>query len=504
MEHFSVFLRYIVNAIFDFFLNLANYTAHYLPDLIAGFIMPFTDVKNFPHYNAYEIANGINEMWDVIVWLLLGYFAVYTVVGLFATKKFPKAENNHKYAILIAARNEEKVIGNLLDSIKKQDYPAELITVFVVADNCTDGTADIARQAGAICYERWDDVRCTKGFALKYLFDRIEEDYGRQSFEGYFIFDADNLLKSDYITRMNEAFDSGEKIITSYRNTKNIDDNWISASCALHWLRSIRFNHRARSVFNLATNIQGTGFLFAGELVKDGWKYTSLTEDRAFTADSVVQGYRISYNDAAEFYDEQPVNFRVAFRQRVRWAKGHILAFAESGGKLFLNIFRAKGFHDKFMSYDMFLFITPRVLFSFTRRVIEGILFVIICHSKVDSLLFLDFEIPFPQFPGSGIIAAAIQVLLWRLSWRVAGYWFPMMLQAAFVFVTERRRIGKIIWYKKIWFIFTFPMFDIIWTISTYIAFFTKVTWKPIPHESEMDIDRVSAQVQGIGEDVKK
>ena len=131
----------------------------------------------------------------------------------------------------------------------------------------------------------------TKGFALKYLFEQIQRDYGITSFEGYFIFDSDNLLKKDYISRMNDSFDAGEKIITSYRATKNFSENWIASTYALHWLRSIRTRHRARSFLHLATNIQGTGFLFASEIVKDGWKYTSLTEDRALTADCVVEGY---------------------------------------------------------------------------------------------------------------------------------------------------------------------------------------------------------------------
>ena len=154
---------------------------------------------------------------------MLAYKTLYKIIGFFFTRKFKPAKNKHKYAILIAARNEKYVIGNLLDSINKQDYPKDLITTFVVADNCTDNTAEIARKHGAICYERFDDKHRTKGFALEFLLDRIEEDFGRMSFEGYFIFDADNLLKKDYITKMNDAFDSGEKIITSYRNTKNFD-----------------------------------------------------------------------------------------------------------------------------------------------------------------------------------------------------------------------------------------------------------------------------------------
>ena len=295
LSKFAVLFEYLpdINGMKDFILQYISDIILYYPNKIESGIKHFKNFWNFDEFNAFQIANTINKNWGNLLLILMAFHTVYLIVGFFATRKFKPAKKNHKYAILIAARNEKNVIGNLLDSISKQDYPSDLITVFVVADNCTDNTAEIARAHGAYCYERFDDQHRTKGFALQFLLEKIEEDFGRQSFEGYFIFDADNLLKKDYITRMNEAFDEGEKII------------------------------------KLATNIQGTGFLFASELVKDGWKYTSLTEDRAFTADAVVQGHRISYNDAAEFYDEQPTNLRVALRQRIRWAKGHILAFFE-------------------------------------------------------------------------------------------------------------------------------------------------------------------------------
>ena len=485
--------EFIIELCKTFFLYIINYIPNFLKDLFG----PFKELGNLSGLSAYEIVNLINKNWGNILTILLAYHTVYMIVGFFATRKFPKASENHKYAVLVAARNEETVIENLLDSIRKQDYPSDLVTVFVVADNCTDKTAEIARANGAICYEREDTEHRTKGFALQFLLERIEEDYGRQSFDGYFIFDADNLLKKDFITRMNEAFDSGEKIVTSYRNTKNFDDNWISASYGLHWLRSIRFSHRARSVFRLATNIQGTGFLFASELVKDGWKYTSLTEDRAFTADAVVQGYHISYNDAAEFYDEQPVSIKVALRQRIRWAKGHILAFVESGWGLFSNIFKAKGFRNKFMSYDMFMLITPRVLFSLARRLIKGAFYVVAYYGVKDQLSLLGLNIPLPDIAGIGIVACIIQVLFWRISWRITGYWMPMVVKALYVFIIEHKRIKKIKWYKQLWFAFMWPLFDIIGAWSTYIALFMKVTWKPIPHESKINIDDVDSGIRG-------
>ena len=286
------------------------------------------------------------------------YYTIYAIVGLFATRHFAPAKRRHRYAIVIAARNEEAVIGRLLESIRLQDYPSELLTVFVVADNCTDGTAQAARS------ERCDPDPRTKGYALEYLFSCIARDYGTDAFEGYFVFDADNLLNRDYVSRMNEAFDAGERIVTSCRASKNFGDNWISASYALHWLRTVRMEHRARSVFGLATRIQGTGFLFASELVKNGWHYTSLTEDRAFTADAVAAGYPISYCDAAVFYDEQPVSLRIALRQRIRWAKGHLQAFAETGWPLWKHVFTSHDAPTAFMSYDMFLLVCPRALWS--------------------------------------------------------------------------------------------------------------------------------------------
>ncbi len=401
------------------------------------------------------------------------YRTVFTVTGLFATRRFKPTQNLHKYAVLIAARNEEAVIGNLIDSIKKQDYDPSLVTVFTVADNCTDRTASVVRACGAVCYERFDPDRRTKGYALQYLVECVQKDYGTDSFDGYFIFDADNLLAPDYITRMNEAFDAGEKIITSYRATKNFDSNWISASYALHWLRTIRKEHRARSVMGLATRIQGTGFLMHRELLKDGWKYTSLTEDRALSADAVVQGYRISYNNAAVFYDEQPTDIKIALRQRVRWAKGHLQAFFESGGKLFINIFKK----HSFISFDMLTVIVPRSFLYLAKKIIVNALRLVAIIITGKS------------------IGAAATVVLTALYWSARSY-IKGIITAVYVFIAENRRIKKMRWYKKVWYSLTFPIFDIIGRWSTVVALFRRVEWKPIPHNQAVSIDDIKREAE--------
>ena len=483
--------------------------------------------------SSYTVFKNINSVIGSILSAMLIYKTVYFLIGVFFTRKFKPAKKKHKYAIVIAARNEEAVIGNLLDSIKKQDYPSDLITTFVVADNCTDNTADIARKNGAICYERFDNERKTKGFALQYLFDKIEEDYGRMSFEGYFVFDADNLLKKDYITRMNEAFDSGEKIITSYRNTKNFDENWIASTYALHWIRSIRCNHRARSVLRLATNIQGTGFLFSNEIVKDGWKYTSLTEDRALTADAVAQGYRISYNDDAMFYDEQPTSLKIALRQRLRWSRGHLLAFLETGPYLFTNIFfgklflktkwrevekkKHKSFKDiclsivesirhRFASYDTLMQLTPLSVFNTFRWLLVSVIIygtyaygagvngtnLFNGGTYLAEFLRSIVTIKIVASPGINALVVGMLTSIWlRIFYRIGKY-LENTLMAVYLFIIERKNIKKMSIWKKILYSLTWPTFDIIGRYTTYAALFVKVTWKPIPHESKVTIDDIN------------
>lgn len=411
----------------------------------------------------------LKVMRDIVLYAYK-YRKVYTVAGAVATRKFEEARNFHKYAILVAARNEETVIGNLIESIRSQDYPEELVTVFVAADNCTDNTADVARSLGAVCYERHDTSGRTKGYALQFLVEQIKRDYGIDSFEAYFVFDADNLLAPNYLAKMNDAFDSGQKIVTSYRNTKNFDDNWISASYALHWMRTIRTEHRARSLIGVPTRIQGTGFMFSWEVIKDGWNYVTLTEDRAFCADVVTQGYTIAYQNEAEFYDEQPTDLAIAWRQRMRWAKGHIQALRETGGKLFIgifkNIFRWRSFH----CFDMLTVVFPSNLFWLITDWIL-IIFALILNKK--------------GFAGV-LNILWIQFLLKRLK----GFIKPIAT-AAYVFVFEHRHIPKIKWYRKVWFCLTFPIFDIIGKITVFLALFVRVEWKPIPHNVGKKIDEM-------------
>ncbi|MBQ2657731.1 MAG: glycosyltransferase family 2 protein [Erysipelotrichaceae bacterium] len=391
-------------------------------------------------------------MMKVLFLLLFSYQGLYILISLFGKEKEKDYElKYHDFAVLICARNEETVIGNLLESIDRQTYPEKHYRTFVMADNCIDSTAEIAKGCGAVVYTRNDDEYVGKGYALESLLRNIEKDYG-DVFDAFLVFDADNILKDDYLEQMNISYCQGNKIIAGYINSKNYGSNWISAGYSLYLLRKNRFLNNARHLLGLSSAINGTGFLFDKETAKE-WPYHTLTEDIEFTVDQVCRHHTIAYCDKAIVYDEQPTSFVQSVYQRLRWSKGYLEVIWKYSTRLVKGICEGS-----FSCFDMLSTILSAYGLSVVSLIFDILMSSYLIVTKSDMIPFL-----------SNLLEGLLKAYL------------CMYLIGLLTTITEWKRINTRL-LNKIRYTFTFPLFMASYIPIAVCALFADVSWKPIRH----------------------
>lgn len=425
--------------------------------------MSFVDIFNFCVFLVFTI----------------GYsYQLYYVFHVL-THKVPerKAKANHRYAVVVSARNESKVIGDLIRSIRMQNYPQELIDIFVIADNCTDNTAAVAQQAGAIVFPRFNRQYVGKGYALTYGFKCIKQNYGDNGYEAYFVFDADNVLDLNYFREMNATFDAGAKASTSYRNSKNYASNWISAGYAVWFMRESKYLSQARLLLNTSCAISGTGFFISAELIDraGGWKWHLLTEDIEFSTQQILDGERISFTPGAMLYDEQPVTFKDSWNQRFRWAKGFYQVFGRYGGKLVKGIFTSEKGH-KFACYDMLMTIAPGMLLT-----------VLVITLNLGVVIMASLGM---MSTGMAVATSISSVIFSLFSYLMVMFAFGVLT----TFTEWDNMAGTPV--QKIKYMFTFPFFMLTYIPIALVALFKKAQWTPIAHTISVDVDEFAAANQ--------
>lgn len=259
---------------------------------------------------------------------------LYTILLLIPQKKYPEAKKNHRFTVVVCARNERNVVPKLIESIRAQDYPRELIDVLVVAHNCTDDTAEVARAAGAehvLEVNDPDRKHARKSYALHAAFDMVLNEL--PDTEAVVVMDADNLMDERFILEMNKAFDRGAEIGSGFRNSKNPSDNCIAGSNALTLLRDCRINGHARTVIPSTVPLGGTGFYVSRKVIEDmgGWNCYNIVEDLEFTVMALAKRHRARYVSKAMFYDEQPHDLKNSLIRQTRIGKGVFTLFFKRG-----------------------------------------------------------------------------------------------------------------------------------------------------------------------------
>lgn len=247
------------------------------------------------------------------------YFGAISVCALLKRRHVPREGRPMRFAVLAAARNEESCIAGLVESIRRQDYPPELVDIYVIPNNCTDNTAQAAQAAGAQIIRVSSSVR-SKGQALHEAFEYLLKS---ENHDAYCVFDADNEADPAFLTEMSRAL-TASRAAKSRILAKNVRESWVCACYDAYFCNANVFLNQARRNLKLSARLIGTGFAVRRDLMEElgGWNTSTLTEDAEFYAMLAARGEQIAYVPDAVTYDEEPLTFRDSLLQRRRWMSG--------------------------------------------------------------------------------------------------------------------------------------------------------------------------------------
>ena len=397
---------------------------------------------------------------QAMVWIITIYWIYQLVISVCALIKFKEKplvdDKENRFMMIIPAHNEEKVVKELIESLKELDYKKDLYDIYVIADNCTDNTAKIASDAGAIVYERFDEKHKTKGYALQwFLQQKIEED---APYDAFCIFDADNIVDKNFLKAMNKKLNQGEDVVQGYRDIKNPSDSWVTAGYAIFYWTMNRFYHLARYNLGLSPLINGTGFMVKFDVVKpNGWQTKTLTEDIEFSLKRIIEGKKLGWATDAIVYDEQPIGFKQSWSQRSRWTVGHMQCLKEYTKPLAVAVKDNK----TIMNFDGLLYMLGTVpMFVLTIM-----------------LLILNVVI----FLGNGMTVS-------QLIWNAVKYIVPTFLLPIFtgilIMVIDKKPIRPMIKGLAL-----YPLFLGSWLLINFKCLFKRETsWEKIEHNVSKSI----------------
>lgn len=401
---------------------------------------------------------------QALVWIITIFWIYQIGISLCSLVKLKEKpllkKKNHKFMAIIPAHNEEDVVVNLIESLKHQNYPKELLDIYVIADNCTDRTAELAKEAGAIVYERFDPEKKTKGYAMQwFLAQKIEEN---ANYDAFCVFDADNIVDKEFINNMNKKLCQGEEVVQGYRDIKNPTDNWITSGYAIFYWTMNRFYHLARYNLGLSPLINGTGFMVKFDVIKpEGWNTKTLTEDIEFSLKNIIKGKKLGWAVDAKVYDEQPLGFVQSWKQRTRWTVGHIQCIKEYTKPLAIAVKENK----TMMNFDGLLYILGSIpMFILTLALL-----------LVNSVMFL----------GEGM--TMVELVDSYVRYLIPTFFFPIVT-AVIIMALDKRPIKPMI--KGL---ACYPLFLGSWILINFKCLFKRdTTWEKIKHVRSIKINDVS------------
>lgn len=399
--------------------------------------------------------------------IMYAYQIIFSAISVFIkAKKYPASKKYGTYIFVTSARNEENVIGQLIESIRALNYPQEKIVIHLIADNCTDNTVTIAKSYGIEVFERNDTTKTGKSYALDFYFKEVYARGLGDDVAGFIVVDTDNVFDTNFLQEINNVkVATNADVIAAYRNSTNMGESLWTFGTGYSFLRECSLLHKVREHCKLSSYISGTSFFVSkgkmGSL--NGWPFHALIEDIEFSAHHVYEGGVAHYAHDAIFYDEQPVKMSTSMKQRLRWVKGIYQVFNLYAVRMFKKLFaRKQTFRERVITFESLLFIIPLPGITAFWLVIYGILGSINFALTQDAQYF-------------------VQTYLFTVfDFAVTLYLFALVT-SLFITIADWRRV-KMSAFKKITLPFVAFFFLVTYIPLLLIAPFMKVKWHPITH----------------------
>ena len=308
-----------------------------------------------------EILGFLSSITSAFLLIMMGY---QLFIGLFGFRRQDKDYQDHdpesRFLVLVPAHNEEKVISDIIKNLQQMDYPKELYDFYIIADNCTDHTADVARSLGANVIEtrkEYPDAPTGKPIALRKALESLGDYQNR--YDLMMIFDADNLMDLNMFREVNSQYLDKDKpdFIQCYLGCKNKKGivAWFYYS---GYTLTNRFFDLAKHRLGLNCVIGGTGFAMSTSYLyeRGGWTTRSLTEDFEMQVDATIEGRRILWNHHTRVYDEKPTSMKASIKQKIRWGQGHWFVALTNTKRLFKDFFTGEVGFGEFLSLLTYMY----------------------------------------------------------------------------------------------------------------------------------------------------
>lgn len=430
--------------------------------------------------DVYNVLNTINVVILYAIGVPFGLQLLFMLFFWIPKKTFPKTDKINRIAVIIPAHNEEDVIYDTVKSvIEKQKYPRDMFDVYVIADNCTDQTAELARKAGATVFIHTDDdpKHHMVGFALKYGFQELLKIDQEKHYDYVIRLDADNHINDEFFSLMNDAYNAGAKIARPYESALNMTQSAYTKACGLYYIFDSRGSSRVRERFHLDAHVNGPGSLTDMDIIRriGGYDTVTMCEDTEFNFKRMYEKIHPHFVEDAVVYEDLPSTLRATLSRNKRLGYGNTSLLLRHTPKLWFYTFKNHNlsFLENWLTY-IFIPICPILCLWLPGFYIYAYIYHFLGGDAGFSQRFL--------WGGPDWISFTTTLIIFCIS---VLFVFCGILQSSLMVITDYKKMGASKRRELISGILLFPVFSIVYVITITIGIFASPKWEKVARNKE-------------------